>query len=51
MYKIIYKIISGFYTAKITNYIKKGFKEKLLKIKFLIKKSVGAYVYLHQEWS
>ncbi len=39
------------HTAKITDYIKKRFKQKLLSIKFLAKMSVGAYVYLPQKWS
>ncbi len=31
--------------------MEKSFKQKLLRIKFTIKKSVGTYVYLPQEWS
>ncbi len=35
-------------TDKITNYMRKSFKWKLLKIEFLIKNSVGVYDYLHK---
>ncbi len=38
-------------TDKIIYYIKKLFKWKLLRIEFRMKKSVGAQVYLSQEWS
>ncbi len=36
----------GLDASKITDYIKKSFKWKLLSFKFLTKKSVGAYAYL-----
>ncbi len=41
----------GLNTAKNTPCIKKCFKQKLSSIKFATKNSVGAYVYLPQEWS
>ncbi len=41
----------GLNTTKNTDYFQKFFKLKLLSIKFLTKKSVGAYVYLRQEWN
>ncbi len=41
----------GLDAAKITNYIKKRFNQKLVNIKFFTKKSVDAHVYLPQEWS
>ncbi len=37
--------------AESTDYIKKFLKQNFLSIKFFTKKSVGAYVYLGQEWS
>ncbi len=37
--------------AKISDYIKKLFKQKLFRIKFRTKKSAGAHVYPPQEWS
>ncbi len=49
--------ISGFFStlglnaAKIIDYIKKYFKRKLRRVKFLAKNSVEADRYLPQEWS
>ncbi len=40
----------GLNAAKSTNYIEKCFKQKLLRIKFPIKNSTEAYLYLPQEW-
>ncbi len=40
----------GLTTAKNTDYKKKRFKWKLFRIKLPTKMSVGAYVYLPQEW-
>ncbi len=37
--------------AKYTDYIEKCFKQKLQRIKFPTKNSVGAYLYLTQECS
>ncbi len=37
--------------AKNKDYIKQFFKQKLLRIKFPIKNSMDAYLYLLQEWS
>ncbi len=44
------KFTLGLNAAKNTNFIKKGFKWKLFRIQFPTKNSVGAYVYLSQEW-
>ncbi len=41
----------GMDAAENTNYIKKFFKLKLFKIKFSIKNSLNACLYLTQEWS
>ncbi len=41
----------GLNVGKNTDYIKKSFKQKLFKIKFSIKNSVDAYLYLSQECS
>ncbi len=41
----------GLDAAKNTRYIKKMLQIKLLNIKFRLKKSAGACVYLPQEWS
>ncbi len=41
------KFTSGLNAAKNTEYIEKCFEQKLFRIKFPTKKSVGAYVYLH----
>ncbi len=38
-------------TAKNIAYIEKCFKQKLHRIKFTAKNSVGAYLYLPLEWS
>ncbi len=38
-------------TAKNAHYIEKYFKENLFRIKYPTKKSVGAYIYLAEEWS
>ncbi len=45
------KFTLGLDAAKINNYIEKGFKHKLLRIKFPTKNSAGARVYFPQEWS
>ncbi len=41
----------GLNVAKIIDYIEKCFKQKLYKIKFPIKNSVGACFYLPKKWS
>ncbi len=42
----------GINVAKSSNYIKKRFKQKLIKIiKFPTRNSVNAYLFLSQEWS
>ncbi len=45
------KFILGLNTAKNNDYIEKCFKQKLYGIKFSTGKSVGANVYLRQEWN
>ncbi len=45
------KFILGLNIAKNTDYIEKGFKQKLFRIKFYTKKSMDTYVYINQEWS
>ncbi len=38
-------------TAKSTDYIEECFKQKLFRIKFATKTSMGVFVYLPQKWS
>ncbi len=40
----------GLKASKIIDYIEKCFKQKLYKIKFPTKNSMGPYLYLPQEW-